>query len=179
MGAVLNVGRDDTIQRDGQLRAPGVDLVDVPLAAGLGHGVHHRDVDNATRAIARVGARVPDVHLVGADGAYLVGIAGADEDAAVGIAFAVELRIDVEVLVGFLGDEIPALALVGHDGAALRAPVGVALSHEVVKAGLPVDQRLPSLSGQSVHAAGSCQRSYQQPHNHYGPVFHGYLPPTC
>lgn len=59
----------------------------VPLAAGfIGQGDRHLgEIDDGAHAITRVGARVPDVHLIGIVGPNLVGVGAADEDAAVGI----------------------------------------------------------------------------------------------
>src|SRR5712691_3154541 len=46
------------VEDHGECRALGRDLVDVPFAAGLGHRLHLGDVDDRTRAVARIGALV-------------------------------------------------------------------------------------------------------------------------
>jgi len=85
--AVPDVDSDDPVKNDGQFRSPGLDLEGVPLAAGfIDDGDRYLgDIDNGPRAITGVGARVPDVYLIGIGGGNLAGVAAADEDAAVGI----------------------------------------------------------------------------------------------
>src|SRR5687767_2411524 len=64
--AVLGADGDDAVQLDGDLGALGVDLVGVPAAAGLVHGIHHGDIDEASRAVRRIRVLVPDLRLISA-----------------------------------------------------------------------------------------------------------------
>ena len=105
------------------------------------------DIDDGPRAITGVGARVPDVYLIGIVGGNLAGVGAADEDAAVGIGFGPELGPNLEILVGVLCDQEAAAlggTLVGHDGSTLRPPVGSADTVPVFKAGFTVNQRDPT-----------------------------------
>src|SRR4029077_9739483 len=103
------VDRLGAIERDVEARALGGDLVDIPLAAGLEHGRGLGGVDDRAGAVARIGARVEDVHLIGVLGADLGGIGAADEDAAVGVVADPELGPDLEVAVIILGDQVAVL----------------------------------------------------------------------
>ena len=124
--AVLDIDGFDTVEHDGQLRTLGRDLIGVPFAAGLGHRSYFGKIDDGPGAILLLWALVVDIHLVGALGADVFGIGNSNENAAVRGGVRPELGPDLEVLVGVLRDQMAALAFVGHDGAVLDPPVGIA-----------------------------------------------------
>jgi hypothetical protein len=100
--AVPDVDGNNPIEHDGQLRSHGRDHERVPLAAGfIGDWYWYLgDIDDGSRSITGVGARVPDVYLIGIGGGNFTGVGAADEDAAVRIGFSVELSPELEILVG-------------------------------------------------------------------------------
>src|SRR5438552_13332051 len=142
--AVPDVNGLDPVQHDGQLRAFGGDLVGVPFATGLRHGPHLGHVDDRSGAVLRLRTLVVDVHLIAGDGTDLGMIAAAQENAAVRRVIRPELRLDLEILVGILRDEISALATVGDDRAVLGSPVGVADGIEIFQSRCAVDELGPS-----------------------------------
>src|SRR5215510_9946059 len=73
------------VERHDECVAFGRDLIDIPFAGGLRHGIDLGQADDRTGAIVRLGALVPDVHLVGVGGCHLGGVGAANEDAAVGV----------------------------------------------------------------------------------------------
>src|SRR5258708_191038 len=107
----------DAVEDDGELRAFGGDVIGVPLVAGLGHRRYLGNIDDRAGAVARVGARIEDVDLIGICRRDLLGIGGADEDAAVGGGVDPELRPELEVAVFLLRNQ-EAVAEVGLPDAA-------------------------------------------------------------
>src|SRR5207244_12997034 len=85
----------------------------------------------------------------------------ADEALTVGVVLRSALRPDLKVLVRVLRDELAALALVGHDGATLRSPVGVADAVPVVQAGGAIDERGPARGGLTERQV--CAAQYGEP----------------
>jgi hypothetical protein len=137
------------VERHGECRALGRDLVDVPFAPGFWHGINLSEVDDRAGAIARLGARVPDVHLIGSSTCHFVGIGAANENAAVGIGIDPELGPDLKIGIRVLRDQ-KAVALVGNDGAVLESPVGVTDLVPVVEV-LAVEQRDSACAGLARH----------------------------
>src|SRR5262249_57787460 len=106
------------------------------------HGLVLGHSDDSTGAVGRVGPLVEDVHLIGGLGGWLLRIAAADEDAAVGVIVDPELGLDLEIPVGFFRNQ-EALALVGLDDAVDEPPVCIAHLVPVVEI-LAVEQRNPT-----------------------------------
>src|SRR6266851_5274716 len=175
MLAVLGaVDGADAVERDGEFRTFGDDLVDVPLPAGLRHRRHLGHVDDRAGAVARVGALVEDVDLVAVLGGDLFGIGAANEDAAVGVGIDPELGPDFEIRIGILRDQ-EAVALVGLHDAVGKRPIGVADLCPVVEA-LAVEQRDPS----GVALTGGLVPETREPHDEQcrgEPAFH-LIPPA-
>jgi hypothetical protein len=69
------------------------------------HRIDLGDIDDGAGAVARIGAFIPDIDLIGIDRPDLVGIGAANEDAAVGIGLDPEFRPDLVVGILVLGDE--------------------------------------------------------------------------
>ncbi len=149
LGAVDGSG---AVERHGELRTLGDDLVGIPFVGGLEHGRRLGHVDDRAGAVARVGALVEDVHFVGVLRGDLGRVGAANEDAAVGFGVDPELGADLEILVGVLRNE-KAVALVGDDEAVGDLPVGVADRREVVEV-LAVEQRNPT----GIRLAGRLRR---------------------
>src|SRR5690349_9989972 len=110
--AVAHVRGLDSIQHHDHAVALHGDVVDIPPAAGLGHGRDLRHADDGPGAVARIGTLVEDIDLVGGGAADLPGIGAADVDAAVRLFAHPELGVKLEVGVGLLRDE-QAVAAVG------------------------------------------------------------------
>src|SRR5438552_940888 len=124
--AVLDIHGLDPVQHDYQLRTSGHYLVGVPFAAGLGVGRYLRDIGDGPSPVTRVRPLVVYIHLVGTLTADVFGIGIANKNTAIRRVIRPELGPYLEVLVGVLRDQMAALALVGHDGAVLRPPAGIA-----------------------------------------------------
>ena len=97
--AVLGVHGLLPVEHQDQMPSLGGDLVSVPLAAGLGHRDHLDEFDDRAGAVGRILALVEDVRLVAGLVGGLLGIAAAEEDAAVGVVAGPELYVKLEVLV--------------------------------------------------------------------------------
>jgi hypothetical protein len=104
--AVLDIDRLGAVENDGQLRSLRGDLEGVPFAGRFRHRIDLGDVDNPSGAIARVGALVEDVHLVGIVGRDFLRIGTADEDAAIGLVVGPELDYGDRALVLVPADAI-------------------------------------------------------------------------
>src|SRR5207245_1541565 len=92
-------------------------------------------------------------------------------NAAVHRVICAELRLDLNVLVGIIREEISALALVGDDGTVFRSPVGVADGAEVAHAGGAIDERGPARVGPR-HVRAAENAHDQQSHSDDRQAFH-------
>src|ERR1043166_4765440 len=113
------------VERHGELRALGDDLIGVPLVRRLGHRHHFGDVDDRAGAVPRVRPLVENIHLVAVFRRQLRRVGAADEDAAVGFGIDPELRLDLEVGEGVLRHQ-EAVAAEGVNLAVDQHPVGIA-----------------------------------------------------
>ncbi len=82
---MIGLDGDHPVEYDGQLLSLGLDLERVPLAACLIHDGYRYggDVDDSSGAILGVGARVPNVYLIGIGGGDILDIGAADENSAI------------------------------------------------------------------------------------------------
>ena len=78
------------------------DLVDVPLAARLGHRLDRRDVNDGARAVGRVLALVEDIRLIAGPVGDLGRIRTAHVDAAVRVVAHPEFDPELEVRNNFV-----------------------------------------------------------------------------
>ena len=159
MLGVLDVNGLDAVERDHHVRPLGADLVRVPFAGGLDRCCHFSDIDDRARRVRGIRPRVVDVDFVAVGAARHLRLLAADEDAAVGRLVYPELRLDLEVAVRLLGDEISAHAFVGLDSAVGNPPVCVAYLVERVEI-LSVEQRCP------LALRGGEERHRRQGHRH-------------
>jgi hypothetical protein len=130
------------VQRHGEGRALGGDLIDVLFAGDFRHRRYLGDVDDRAGAIGGVGPPVPDVHFVGGLAGHFGGIGAANEDAAVGVVIDPELGAKLEIRIGVLRNQEP-VALVGNGDTVRDFPVRVADLIPVVEV-LAVEQRDPA-----------------------------------
>src|SRR5258708_7904366 len=170
----------DAVEDHGEFPAFGGDVIGVPLVAGLGHRRHLGNIDDRAGAVTRVGARIEDVDLIGICRRDLLGIGGADEDAAVGGGVDPELGPELEVAVFLLRDQ-EAVAEVGlHDAALEEPPIGVADGLPIVQVGA-VEQGGPTglrgLPGGVVRVPKYGGAGENEPHGNSGSAVHLFSPP--
>ena len=137
------------VEHHDKMPSLGGDLVRVPLAAGLGHGIHLDKIDDPTRAVGRVLALVVDVDLVTSPSADGLRIAAANKDPAVGVVARPKLNVELEVLVRRLADQVGGAltrSLVSDDRTVFEPPIALADPIPVAHI-LTVEQRHPSRSG--------------------------------
>src|SRR5207244_11098362 len=96
--AVGRVDGGNAVQLEADLGAPGPDLVDIPPSARLVDRLHRGHVDEASRAVLRIGIAVPDLRLVSTGrGTDRGRIHRAQVDAAVRLLAGPEFGVQLEV----------------------------------------------------------------------------------
>ena len=80
----------------------GGDVIGVPVASRLRHGLNFRHIYDGACAVAWIWSFVINIDLVGIDSVDEFGITDANEDAAVGFIIHPKLSLNLKVLVGFV-----------------------------------------------------------------------------